>query len=152
MRLDGLLSEVYDNVVKPYNNSILKNQKEIREYIEEIADGNLKIYDLQELITEIDKNISILQLKASYIKIEIITPKETDIYCKINRLFFIAFNNILDNSVYALQKHVLNNNFNAILNIEIKIKNNKFISVSILDNAGGISKIYKTPIESSKNN
>ncbi|MDR1417879.1 MAG: hypothetical protein LBI80_01770 [Endomicrobium sp.] len=157
MGLGELLSEVYDNVIKPYSNSILKNQKEIREYIEEITNGNLKVYDLQELITELDKIISTLKLKASYIKIKIIKPKKTDIYCKINKLFFIAFNNILDNSVYALQKHILNNNFNAIINIEIKIKNDKFISISILDNAGGISKnkilkIYKTPIESSKSN
>ena len=155
--LDELLSEVYDNIIKPYSNSILKNQKEIREYIEEMTNGNLKIYYLQELIIELEKTISTLQLKASYIKIKIIKPKKTDIYCKINKLFFIAFNNILNNSVYALQKYVLNNNFNAIISIEIKIKDDKFISISILDNAGGlsknkISKIYKSSIESSKGN
>jgi signal transduction histidine kinase len=155
--LDELLSEVYDNVVKPYSNSILKNQIEIRQYIEEITSGNLKSYYLQELIAELEKTISTLQLKASYIKIKIIKPKTIDIYCKINKLFFIAFNNILNNSVYSLQKYVLNNNFNAIICIEIKIKNDKFIAISILDNAGGISrnkisKIYKSPIESSKGN
>jgi signal transduction histidine kinase len=156
-RLNELLTEVYDNVVKPYSNLILKNQKEIREYIEELSNGDLKIYYLQDIIKKLENTISILQLKAPYIKVRIIKTKKTDIYCKINKLFFIAFNNILDNSVYALQKHVLNNNFTATINIVLKIKNDKFISLSILDNAGGlpknkISKIYKSSIESSKGN
>ncbi|MDR1522930.1 MAG: hypothetical protein LBS29_03135 [Endomicrobium sp.] len=155
--LNELLTEVYDNVVKPYTNLILKNQKEIREYIEELTNRDLKIYYLQDIIKELGNTVSMLQLKAPYIKIRIIRTKRIDIYCKINKLFFIAFDNILDNSVYALQKHVLNNNFTATINIVLKIKDDKFISLSILDNAGGlskdkISKIYKSSIESSKGN
>ena len=153
-KLNELLSEVYDNVVKPYSDLILKNQKEIRQYIEieDITSGTIKTYYLQDITTEIESTISTLQTKASYIEIKFIKLKKTDIYCKINKSFFIAFNNILDNSVYALQKHMLYNNFNAIIKIELKIKNDKFVSVSILDNGGGISKIYKSPIQSSKGN
>ncbi|MDR3124669.1 MAG: hypothetical protein LBU10_02155 [Endomicrobium sp.] len=156
-KLNELLSEVYDNVVKPYSDLILKNQKEIHQYIEEITSGALKTYYLQDITKEIESTISTLQAKAPYIEIKFIKLKKNDIYCKINKSFFIAFNNILDNSVYALQKHMLHNNFNAIINIELKIKNDTFVSVSILDNGGGISKnkiskIYKFPIESSKGN
>ncbi|MDR0617754.1 MAG: hypothetical protein LBG23_03200 [Endomicrobium sp.] len=123
-KLNELLSEVYDNVVKPYSDLILKNQKEIRQYIEieDITSGTIKTYYLQDITTEIESTISTLQTKASYIEIKFIKLKKTDIYCKINKSFFIAFNNILDNSVYALQKHMLYNNFNAIIKIELKIK------------------------------
>jgi hypothetical protein len=36
-------------VVKPYSNLILKNQKEIRQYIEEITSSTLKTYYLQNI-------------------------------------------------------------------------------------------------------
>jgi hypothetical protein len=155
--LNELLSEIYDNVVKPYNNLILKNQKEMRLYIEDITNAKLKEYSLNDIEKEIESDITSLQKSAfSYITINFSKfTKHQDLYCKINKLFFIAFNNILDNSVYALQKRVLNTKFNARLNIDLKIETDKTISISISDNAGGLSKdklskIYKIPLESSK--
>jgi C4-dicarboxylate-specific signal transduction histidine kinase len=63
--------------------------------------------------------------------------------------------NILDNSVYALQKLVVASDFEASLKVSLEACEEKFFTVKISDNAGGISKenlarIYKFQIESSK--
>jgi hypothetical protein len=60
-KLNELLSEVYDNVVKPYSDLILKNQKEICQYIKEITNSTLKTYYLQN-ITKIESTISTLRI------------------------------------------------------------------------------------------
>ncbi|MDR2425766.1 MAG: hypothetical protein LBD46_01045 [Endomicrobium sp.] len=154
--MDELLVEVYDNVVKPYSKSILESQKAMRSYVEEITNGQLRDYSLEQIQKTITKTIDDLKQKtSSYINFEYATISEMDKkYCRINKLFFVAFNNILDNSVYALQKKVLIPRFKAVLGIRLSIKDGKFI-LAVYDNAGGLSKdklsnIYKISIESSK--
>ncbi len=156
--MDELLVEVYDNVVKPYRNSILESQKEMRSYIEEITNGVFEQYSFKDLEKEL-KTIadSLAEKTASYISVSFTseTDKNKTLYCRINKLFFMAVNNILDNSVYALQKKVMDPEFKAVLNISIFAENGPKIAVKIVDNAGGLSKeglarIYKFPIESSK--
>lgn len=154
--MDELLVEVYDNVVKPYSKSILESQKAMRSYVEEITSGQLSEYSLEEIQDTITKTIDeIKQKTSSYISFEYAAIKDTGKkYCRINSLFFVAFNNILDNSVYALQKKVMIPHFKAVLGVRLEIEEDQFLAV-IYDNAGGLSKdklsrIYKTSIESSK--
>jgi signal transduction histidine kinase len=155
--LDDILTEVYDNVVKPYSSSILESQKEMRAYIEEITSGKLSQYSLYEIQYEIEKIVGALKNKSSsYINIEF--DGFTDAFgknCKINKLFFTAVRNILDNSVYALQKLVLKPGFEANIKVSLDVQYEKTFTVKISDNAGGLpkenlSRIYKFQIESSK--
>ena len=154
--LDELLVEVYDNVVKPYSNSILASQKEMRAYVEEITSGKLNEYtvsEIQENISQIIENLK--QKTSSYISVNFDKlPKHKKLHCRINKLFFVAFNNILDNSVYALQKRALIPNFKAFLGVKLLLEEN-YMQVVIYDNAGGlpkdkITRIYKEPVDSSK--
>lgn len=154
--MDELFVEIYDNVVKPYSESILESQKAMRSYVEEITSGKLSEYSPGEIDEALACRINELKSKmSSYIKFEY--SAQTDArgkYCRINKLFFVAFNNILDNSVYALQKKVFADGFKAVLGIRLSVEDN-MLSVVIYDNAGGlskdkISKIYKSPVESSK--
>lgn len=156
--MDELLIEIYDNIVKPYSNSILESQKAMRSYVEEITSGKLSDYPLEDILAEISETVETVKQKtASYITFEFEKISETKgKYCRINRLFFTAFNNILDNSVYALQKKVLIPHFKAVLGVKIALKED-LLSVTVYDNAGGLSKdkitkIYKVSIESSKGN
>jgi len=156
--MDELLIEVYDNVVKPYSNSILESQKAMRAYVEEITSGKLSDYSLEDIQKTIAQIVEEAERKtASYINFEFKKIAETKgRYCRINKLFFTALNNILDNSVYALQKKVLTPNFKAVLGVKLSIEEDK-LSVFVYDNAGGltkdkITKIYKVSIESSKGN
>jgi hypothetical protein len=155
--LNDILTEVYDNVVKPYSFAILESQKEMRAYIDEIISGKLSEYALCEIQNEIEKIVGELKTKAgSYINIEFLgfaVYKEKK--CRINKLFFTAVRNILDNSVYALQKLVVASDFEASLKISLEDAEGKTFTLKISDNAGGISKenlarIYKFQIESSK--
>jgi sensor histidine kinase regulating citrate/malate metabolism len=62
---------------------------------------------------------------------------------------------VLDNSIYALQKRVLNSGFKACLNVALKTENNNAFVILVSDNGGGLSKdkisnIYRMSIESSK--
>ncbi|MDR1942134.1 MAG: hypothetical protein LBQ47_07385 [Endomicrobium sp.] len=155
--LDELLIEVYDNVVKPYSSSILESQKEMRSYVEEITGGRLSEYPLSYAGEEIDKIIQKLRAQtSSYMDVYFENFENADgKYCKINRLFFTAVNNIIDNSVYALQKLVLNGGFKACVKISLSVLGDKTFCVKISDNAGGLSKeniarIYKFQFESSK--
>ncbi|MDR1195106.1 MAG: hypothetical protein LBL00_01355 [Endomicrobium sp.] len=156
--MDELLVEIYDNVVKPYSNSILESQKAMRSYVEEITSGRLGEYSLEEIMETITNIIDALKQKtSSYINFEYEHMSDTDKkYCRINKLFFTAFNNILDNSVYALQKKVLIPDFKAVLGIKFSVADGR-LCVAVYDNAGGLSKdklskIYKISIESSKGN
>jgi sensor histidine kinase regulating citrate/malate metabolism len=155
--LDELLIEVYDNVVKPYSSSILESQKEMRSYVEEITCGRLSEYSLSSVGAEIAGIIGRLSAKtSSYMGVYF--ENSCDVsgkYCKMNRLFFTAVNNIIDNSVYALQRLVLNGDFKARLRASIALSDGKTFCIKISDNAGGLSKeniakIYKFQIESSK--
>lgn len=155
--MNELLIEVYDNIIKPYSDSILESQREMRSYVEEITSGQLQEYSLEDLEGEIEKTINSLRSKtSSYISINFVGFKDKKgHFCKINKLFFTAFNNILDNSVYALQKRVLDKDFKALLGVSLSIENEKKIALKVYDNAGGLSKdkisrIYKFAIESSK--
>ncbi len=71
-------------------------------------------------------------------------------------MIFVAVKNIIDNSIFALQKLLINDNFKAKLNIDLDINaSEKNLIITITDNAGGIedsvlSKIYKQQIQSSK--
>ena len=62
----------------------------------------------------------------------------------------------MDNSIFALQKLLLDDNFVAKLNISLKIsQDSKNLIISVTDNAGGIEeaklqKLYKEQVESSK--
>jgi signal transduction histidine kinase len=157
--LDDILTEVYDKVVKPYNSSILESQKEMRAYIEEITSGKLSEYSLYEVQCEIEKIYGSLKNKTySYINAEFEGLTDADgKRCKINKLFFNAARNVLDNSVYALQKLVLTPGFEAYIKISLGVYREKTFTVKISDNAGGLSKenlskIYKFQIESSKGN
>jgi len=155
--LNDILTEVYDNVVKPYSSSILESQRETRAYIEEITSGKLSEYPLYEIQFEIEKIIGLLKDKTgSYITVNFSGFAEpASKNCKINKLFFTAVQNILDNSVRALQKLALAPDLEARLNISLAVKDAKTFTVKISDNAGGLSKenlarIYKFQIESSK--
>ncbi|MCL2143934.1 MAG: hypothetical protein FWH43_00340 [Endomicrobia bacterium] len=154
--MDELLIEVYDKVVKPYNSSILESQKAMRAYVEEITSGKLSDYALEDIERTISETIEeVKQKAASYINFEFEKPAQVKgKYCRINKLFFVAFNNILDNSVYALQKKVLTPHFKAVLGVKIAVKDDT-LAVAVYDNAGGLSKdkitkIYKVSMESSK--
>ncbi|MCL2390281.1 MAG: hypothetical protein FWC88_02510, partial [Endomicrobia bacterium] len=55
--LNELLTEVYDNVVKPYSVSVLESQKEMRAYIEEITSGRLNDYQLKQIEETIEETV-----------------------------------------------------------------------------------------------
>jgi len=156
--MNELLLEVYDNVVKPYSNSILESQREMRAYVEELTSGKLDEYGFKSLQDELEKITGELRRQlGSYINISFSGFKEgtADGYCRINKLFFIAFNNIVDNSVYALQKLAPEPNFKAFLSVSLDTDTDQTAVISIADNAGGLSKdkinkIYGVSFESSK--
>lgn len=155
--MNDLLVEVYDSVVKPYSKSILESQKEMRAYIDEITSGKLSEYKLKDIDAKIESIADVLRQKiGAYIDIEYSGFKDPgESFCKMNKLFFVAFNNILDNSVYALQRKVLRADFKAYLLISLKEENEKEVMFRVMDNAGGLSKdklskIYKESVESSK--
>ncbi|MCL2484756.1 MAG: ATP-binding protein [Endomicrobia bacterium] len=154
--LSELLTEVYDGVVKPYSVSVLESQKKMRAYIEEITSGKLNDYDLKQIEENIEETVLNLRHKAPYINVHFSGFKKTkNMYCRMNGLFFAAFNNIVDNSVYALQKRVLEPGFSAHLTISLETEEDKEIAVKVSDTAGGLSKdkislIYKFPLDSSK--
>lgn len=156
---NDLLSEVYEKIVKPYKDAILENQKNTREHIEELGTGKLSKNTVLYIQEQIENKIEFYNLKlAPYIKITLdkFNGDTNKYYCYTNRLIFIAINNILDNSTFALQKLLLDDNFTAKLNISLKIsQDSKQLIISIIDNAGGIEetklqKLYKEQIESSK--
>ena len=157
--LNDLLSEVYEKIVKPYKDAILENQKNTREHIEELGTGRLSKNTVSYIQDQIENQIEFYNLKlAPYIKITFDKLNEdvTKFYCYSNRLIFIAINNILDNSIFALQKLLLDDDFVAKLNISLQISSDsKNLIISITDNAGGLEetklqKLYKEQIESSK--
>ena len=154
-----LLSEIYEKIVKPYKDAILENQKNTREHIEELGTGKLSKNKISYIQEQIEKQIEFYNLKLKpYINITFnkFNFDTTKFYCYTNRLIFIAINNILDNSIFALQKLLLDDNFVAKLNVSLKIsKDLKNLIISVTDNAGGIEetklqKLYKEQIESSK--
>ena len=156
---NDLLSEVYEKIVKPYKDAILENQKNTREHIEELGTGKLSKNTVSYIQEQIENQIEFYNLKlAPYIKITLNKFNEdiTKFYCYTNRLIFIAINNVLDNSIFALQKLLLDDNFVAKLNVSLKMSSDlKNLIISITDNAGGIDelklqKLYKEQIESSK--
>ena len=156
---DDLLYEVYEKIVKQYKDDILENQKKTREHLEELSDGKLNKVPLTNIYTNINDKIKFYNEKLKpYIEIKLNTLKESDtnLYCYINRLLFIAVNNIIDNSIFALQKLLIYDNFVPKITINLSVdKSKKFLNISITDNAGGIdehliSKIYKQPLNSSK--
>ncbi len=156
---NDLLSEVYEKIVKPYKDAILENQKNTREHIEELGTGRLSKNTISYIQEQIENQIEFYNLKlAPYIKIAFdkFDKDITKFYCYTNRLIFVAINNILDNSIFALQKLLLNDNFVAKLNISLKAsQDSKNLIISIVDNAGGVEetklqKLYKEQIESSK--
>ncbi|MCL2389021.1 MAG: ATP-binding protein [Elusimicrobia bacterium] len=157
--LDDLLTEVYDNVVKPYNVLILENQQAMRSYIEEITQGKLNRQSAQSLEDEIENSLNALKPKIeSYVNIEFTRAANLSENSGVmtNKLFLIAFLNILNNSVFAAQKKIFEENYKAFISVSISVSDNKkYLVVKITDNAGGIpkdklSKIYKAPVESSK--
>ena len=154
-----MLYEVYEKIVKPYIDAILENQKNTREHIEELGTGNLYKNTITYIQTQIKKQIEFYNLKlAPYIRISFkeFNKNSNKFFCYSNRLIFIAINNILDNSIFALQKLLLDNNFVAKLNVSLTISLDlKKLIISIEDNAGGLNKenlerIYKEQIQSSK--
>ena len=156
---NDLLSEVYEKIVKPYKDAILENQKNTREHIEELGTGKLSKNKISYIQEQIENQIEFYNLKLKpYINISFdkFNEDENKFYCYTNRLIFIAINNILDNSIFALQKLLLDDNFIAKLNISLKIsQDSKNLIISVTDNAGGIEetklqKLYKEQIESSK--
>ena len=157
--INDLLSVVYEKIVKPYKDAILENQKNTREHIEELGTGKLSKNTVSYIQEQIENQVEFYNLKlAPYIKITFDKFDEdiTRFYCYTNRLIFIAINNILDNSIFALQKLLLDDNFTAKLNISLKVSQDlKNLIISITDNAGGVEesklqKLYKEQIESSK--
>ncbi len=156
---NDLLSEVYEKIVKPYKDAILENQKNTREHIEELGTGRLSKNRVSYIQEQIENQIEFYNLKlAPYIKISFDKfNNDTDaFYCYTNRLIFIAINNVLDNSIFALQKLLLDDKFVAKLNISLKLsQDSKNLIISITDNAGGadetkLQKLYKEQVESSK--
>lgn len=156
---NDLLSEVYEKIVKPYKDAILENQKNTREHIEELGTGKLSKNTVSYIQDQIENQIEFYNLKlAPYIKITFdkFDKNTTNFYCYANRLIFIAINNILDNSIFALQKLLLDDKFVAELNVSLKMSQDlKNLIISITDNAGGVEeinlqKLYKEQIESSK--
>jgi len=155
---NDILSEVYEKVITPYKDDILENQKKTRQHIEDLTAGRLRkifISEIKESLSELINNYN--EKLKPYIQIEL---KEkitgTNSYCYANRLLFIAINNVIDNSVFALQKLLLNDGFIAQISINLEITNN-FLHIKITDNAGGVDeltlpKIYKEQITSSKGN
>jgi hypothetical protein len=157
--LSELLTEVYDNVVKPYNALILENQLATRAYIEDITTGKLNRSGINALENEIEAQLAIIKPKIeSYISLTFSRAQGAleNCYIMINKLFLISFLNVLNNSVFALQKKVFDKNFVAVLNVTVQISNDKkYVIVQVTDNAGGLAKdklsqIYKAPVESSK--
>ncbi len=156
---NDLLSEVYEKIVKPYKDAILENQKNTREHIEELGTGKLSKNTIIYIWEQIESQVEFYNLKlAPYIKITLdnVDKDISNFYCYINRLMFIAINNVLDNSIFALQKLLLDDNFVAKLNISLKLDPDlKYLTISVIDNAGGVEdgklqKLYKEQIESSK--
>ncbi len=156
---NDLLSEVYEKIVRPYKDAILENQKNTREHIEELGTGRLSKNTVSYIQDQIENQIEFYNLKlAPYIKINFnkFNDDPNKFYCYSNRLIFIAINNILDNSIFALQKLLLDDNFVAKLNISLNCSPDlKNLIISVTDNAGGIEetklqKLYKEQIESSK--
>lgn len=158
---NDILSEVYEKVITPYKNDILENQKNTREHIEDLTTGRLKktsVYEITESLKVLINNYN--EKLNPYINVELSENKaDTDnknMYCYVNRLLFISVNNIIDNSVFALQKLLMDDNFVPKLSVKTDIKDDNFY-IEITDNAGGIddinlSKIYKEQIKSSKGN
>ncbi|MBO7432085.1 MAG: hypothetical protein J6U02_04240 [Elusimicrobia bacterium] len=156
---NDLLSEVYEKIVKPYKDAILENQKNTREHIEELGTGKLSKNTVSYIQEQIENQIEFYNLKLKpYITITFdkFNEDETRFYCYTNRLIFVAINNILDNSIFALQKLLLDDNFVAKLNVSLKPSQDlKNLVISVTDNAGGIEetklqKLYKEQVESSK--
>ena len=154
---NDLLSEVYEKIVKPYKDAILENQKNTREHIEELGTGKLSKNNISYIQEQIENQIEFYNLKlAPYIKITFDKVSEdiNKYYCYTNRLIFIAINNILDNSIFALQKLLIDDNFVAKLNVSLTIsQDSRKLIISVIDNAGGVEetklqKLYKD--ESSK--
>ena len=155
--LNDILSEVYDKIVKPYRDEILENQKNTRENVEDLSSGKLHKTELDSLNATVKKQFEYYNLKLKpYIEFEFNAQPHKQFYCYTNRLIFIALNNIIDNSVFALQKLITGGSFTGKIKIWSEISDNKKnVIIKIADNAGGldetvISKIYKQQIESSK--
>lgn len=156
---DDVLYEIYEKIVRPYKEAILENQKNTREHIEELSEGQLNRNNLKYIETNIIEQIEFYNSKLKpYINISLKPFQESteDLYCYTNRLIFVAIKNIIDNSIFALQKLLLDDKFAAKLNIVLTVNTTKKnLIITITDNAGGIedsvlSKIYKQQIESSK--
>ena len=156
---NDLLSEVYEKIVKPYKDAILENQKNTREHIEELGTGKLSKNTVSYIQEQIENQIEFYNLKlAPYIKITFdkFNNDTNAFYCYTNRLIFVAINNILNNSIFALQKLLLDDKFVAKLNISLKLSHDlKNLVISVVDNAGGVDeiklqKLYKEQVESSK--
>ncbi len=156
---NDLLGEVYEKIVKPYKDAILENQKNTREHIEELSTGNLYKYTITYIQTQMKNQIEFYNSKlAPYIKISFneFNKNPDKFYCYSNRLMFVAINNVLDNSIFALQKLLLDDSFTAQLDVSLKISLDlKKLIISIKDNAGGLDEekleqIYKEQIQSSK--
>lgn len=156
---NDILSEVYEKIVKPCRDEILENQKITGEHIEDLSNGKLHKTDLTYINGTIAKQVEFYNYKLKpYIEISLepLLLSKVKLYCYINRLIFIAIKNIIDNSVFALQKLLTNNTFSAKIKISVCLtENRKNLIISIVDNAGGLndivlSKIYKQQIESSK--
>ena len=158
---DDLLYEVYEKIVKKYKDDILENQKKTREHLEDLRDGKLSKTNIKVIEDNIIEKIDFYNEKLKpyiTIKLNSFKGKTNHLFCYTNRLLFIAINNILDNSIFALQKLLINDDFNPIININLSIdKSKKSLNISIVDNAGGleeylVQKIYKQPLNSSKGN
>jgi len=157
--LNDLLSEIYEKIVSPYKEAILENQKNTREHIEELGTGKLSKKTVSYIQQNIKSQTEFYNSKLKpYINITVNDFKGNpdNFYCYSNRLIFVAINNILNNSIFALQKLLLNDNFVAKLDISLKLSSDtKNLIISITDNAGGIEenklqKLYKEQVESSK--
>ena len=155
---NDILSEVYEKIITPYKNDILENQKNTRQHIEDLTAGRLRKISICEIKGSLLQLINNYNEKLKpYIQIELQTNiSDANLYCYANRLLFIAVNNIIDNSVFALQKLLLNDGFIAKVFVNLEIINN-FLHIKITDNAGGVDDeilpiIYKEQIKSSKGN